>query len=207
MKAIGRVLLFTVLILAPAYGRTVSNTAKNDSTASAPTNEETIVPAGPTQAQPVVDVPAEEFRFPMMQTVGGLLLVLALIAAAFFGAKKFFPQFFVKCGAEKNLQIIETLPMGDRRSIALVQFADRQFLVGSTPHQINLLSTLQESIPLISQADSMKTQSKGSGKKGNRSPFRNLFEIEKNRSTQYTGNPLPEDVRNKMRQLREALER
>jgi flagellar protein FliO/FliZ len=204
MRTTGLTLLFAALILTPAYGRTTSNAPKND---IAVKNEETVVAASPLQAPSVVEAPAEEFRFPVLRTLGGLVLVLTLIAAAFFAAKRFFPQFFIKCSTEKNLKVIETLPMGDRRSIALVQFADRQFLVGSTPHQINLLSTLQEPIPLVSEPEGLKAQPKGAAKKGHKSPFRNLFEIEKNRPSQHMANPLPEEVRNKMRQLREALER
>jgi flagellar biogenesis protein FliO len=125
----------------------------------------------------------------------------------FFAAKKFFPQYFTKGESLNALRIIETLPMGDRRSIALIQFANSRFLVGSTPHQINLLTTLRDQVSLVSEPDNSAAPSKRDTKRETKSAFRNLFEVERNRSPKSNDSPLPEEVRNKMRRLREALER
>ncbi|HSW39783.1 MAG TPA: flagellar biosynthetic protein FliO, partial [Acidobacteriota bacterium] len=107
----------------------------------------------------------------------------------------------------RNLKIIETLGMGDKRSISILEVGNKRFMVGNTPHQINLLATLSETMSLASEGetvpDDVNTNTRGESKM----PFRNLFEVEKKRPLNQAGNALPEDLRLKMRQLREALER
>jgi flagellar biogenesis protein FliO len=155
----------------------------------------------------VAEPQMEEFRFPILQTIGGLGVVLFLIAAGFFTVKKFAPQYFLKGSSEKSLKVIETLSMGDKRSISIIQVANSRFLVGNTVHQINLLTALPEKFSLVSEPDAPLIENKKEIVKEPRSHFRNLFEVEKIRPIQQTGHPLPEDLRTKMRQLREALER
>jgi hypothetical protein len=60
---------------------------------------------------------------------------------------------------------------------------------------------------MVSEPETLPVTSKSPAIKESMAPFRNLFEVEKKRPTQYAGNPLPEDIRIKMRQLRESLER
>ena len=143
----------------------------------------------------------------MFRTLGGLGLVLCLMIAGYFAAKKFAPRFFAKGTAEKNLRIIETLSMGDKRSISMIEVGDSRFLVGNTPNQINLLVALPERMSLVSEPEAAEMSAKSATEKEPMVPFRNLFEVEKKRPTQQAGHPLPEDIRVKMRQLREALER
>jgi len=147
------------------------------------------------------------FQFPLYRTVGGLGLVLCLMLGLYFGARKYFPQYFQKADLEKNLKILETLSMGDRRSIALIQVADKRYLVGNTSNQINLLTTLSEPIPQEDEVAAPEALSGDTAKKESGNSFRNLFEFEKKRPVPNTGNPFPEDIRTKMRLLREALER
>jgi flagellar biosynthetic protein FliO len=167
-----------------------------------------------TEPVPVAQAPVkaaepqmEEFRFPFLQTIGGLGVVLFLIAACYFAVKKFAPQYFLKGASEKNLKVIETLPMGDKRSISIIQVANSRFLVGNTANQINLLTALPEKFSLVSEPDAPLIENTKEIVKEPRNHFRNLFEVEKIRPMPQTGRPLPEDLRTKMRQLREALER
>lgn len=149
----------------------------------------------------------ESFQFPLFRTVGCLGLVFCLMVALYFGARKFFPQYFQKADAEQNLKILETLNMGDRRSISLIQVADKRFLIGNTSNQINLLTEISESSPSSSEENETLQSSPKKEKKESGNSFRNLFEFEKKRPVPNDGNPLPDDIRVKMRLLREALER
>ena len=45
---------------------------------------------------------------------------------------------------ERALRVCETLPLGDRRFLMVVQFEQRRFLVGATNHSISLLERLDE---------------------------------------------------------------
>lgn len=153
------------------------------------------------------DVP----ELPMLRAFGGLGLVLCLLIGAYFGIRKFAPGYFPKTlsGGGKNLKIVESIGMGDRRSIALVEVGGKRFLVGSTPQQINLLTTLPEHFSLVAEEEEVNVVKVAGGMKEEaveRQTFRNLFDKGKKRPAMNSGKVLPEEVRQKMRRLREALE-
>ena len=204
MNAILRNLMLAILFMVPAFGQT---TAPPPQTAVASPGSDAPI-AGP----PVLAFPAEKAEEPgadysMFRAIGGLGLVTFLLIAGYFAARKFAPRHFAKGASDKNLKIIETLSMGDKRSISMIQVGNSRFLVGNTAHQINLLTGLPESISIISEPEALSVPPKASSPKESMVPFKKIFEIEKKRPTQLATNPLPEDIRNKMRQLREALER
>ncbi len=189
MKGIVWNLMIFALFLVPAYGQLTST----------PVDQPATVSTG--------EAPESEMHFPVLRTVGSLGLVVCVMIGVYFAARKFAPRYFTKVGSERDLRVIETLAMGDRRSISLIEVGDSRFLVGNTPHQINLLAALPEPISLVSEPNTLPVNQKDTSRNEAKASFRNLFEVEKKRSSQHLGNPLPEDIRTKMRQLREALER
>jgi flagellar biogenesis protein FliO len=172
-----------------------------------------ITPSGEVKSSMGNDsaIPREEgnagFQFPLYRTIGGMGLVICLMIGACFALKKFFPKHFGKVRPGKSLKIIETLAMGDRRSISLIEVGVCRFLVGNTPSQINMLVALPENTSLVSEPAAMPVAVNNRMNDDVQLPFRKLFEVEKNRIPDSAGNKLPEDLRTKMRQLREALER
>jgi flagellar biosynthetic protein FliO len=184
----------------------LSASTPNKSKSANPAPVAAVVDPVTLPAQPA-EPPMEEYRYPTLRAVGGLGIVLCLIVAGFFAVKKFAPQYFTKSSSEKNLKVIETLSMGDRRSISIIQVAHSKYLVGNTAHQINLLTALPEELSLVSEPESPQAELKKEPRRGSRNHFRSLFETEKSRSAPQSGHPLSEDLRTKMRQLREALER
>ncbi len=142
--------------------------------------------------------------FSFLRVVGGLGLVLSLIVLGTFGIRKFAPQYFVKRTPERNLKVIETLPMGERRSIAVIEIDERRLLIGNTPNQITLLAALSESPSLRGEQESATP---GADSQATASTFKNLYEFEKNGPARVKKTIIPPDIRAKMRQLRESLER
>ncbi len=148
-----------------------------------------------------------EVDFPVFRTLGGLGIVVFLMAGGYFAARKFAPRFFSRLPADRTLRVIETLPMGDKRSISVIEIGKSRFLVGNTSGQINLLMSLPDTASPEPESDALAVPDKSASKKEVAIPFRSLFEVEKRRRPPRPLNPLPEDIRTKMRQLREALER
>ena len=145
------------------------------------------------------DVP----QFSILRAFGGMGLVLCLLVGAVFGIRKFAPGYFpAKPSDGKNLKIVESLGMGDRRSIALVEVGGKRFLIGSTPQQINLLTALPEHFSLIAEENGID----GVKEEAERATFRNLFDMGKRRSAKHSGKVLPDEIRQKMRRLHEALD-
>jgi flagellar biogenesis protein FliO len=189
----GCLLLTCTLLGTTAFGEETTPAAVPAGTPAAP---QTVQPAPVTPATAAPsDAPALP-DYPVLRTLGGLGLVVSLIVLGFFAARKYAPQFFNKKPGEQKLKILESLSMGDKRSIALIQVDGACYLVGNTSQQINLLAQLSDFNP---------------GKTGYGSDsgdsFRKLYEVEKKQSAaRGTPKPIPADVRAKMRQLREALE-
>jgi flagellar biosynthetic protein FliO len=204
MKGLLLCVLILTLGVVSAYGKPAPAPPQNAVKAAEPDPEPIIGPVQPALAE---NAPAEESSFSMLRAIGGFGIVLCLIVGGFFAARKFSPRCFAKNASERSLKVIETLAMGDRRSIAIIQVANSRFLVGNTPHQINLLTSLPETTPLVSEPEALLANPKIPSPKGQGSPFRKLFEVEKKETSRLIGSPLPDDLRTKMRQLREALER
>ncbi len=193
------------------------------SVASAP-NEN--YPPDPTQAS-VVPTPATDIGPPktmsppqvehmepvaagpdysMLKAAGGFGLVLCLIALVYLGGRKLFPKYFTRNGTEKNLKLIETLAIGEKRSVAVIEFENQRLIIGNTPNQITLLTALPLRLALVEDSPTAPAASFDLSKsKVPSDTFRGLYEIEK---TNGRGNrqAIPPDIQAKMRQLRESLE-
>jgi flagellar biogenesis protein FliO len=204
MKTFLRNLVLAILFVAPVYGQVASTLPQME-------HEDSKSPAVILKNEPPVtsgvDAHDSNLGFPLFRTIGGLGLVLCLMTGGYFAARKLAPRYFPKNASERNLKVIETLSMGDRRSISMIEVGASRFLIGNTPQQINLLAALPEPLSAVSEPEALPVISKGAVPKESMIPFRNLFEVEKKRSAQFAGNPLPEDIRAKMRQLRASLER
>lgn len=57
---------------------------------------------------------------------------------------------------QRKLKLRETLPLGDRRFIALVQFEDQQFLLGGTPNSLVLLKSLHTATDMCTGCTQIK---------------------------------------------------
>lgn len=81
----------------------------------------------------------------LLQTLFGLLLVLALIVAMAWLMKR--SQQLHGIG-QQQFKVIAALPLGPREKAVLLQVGDEQFLLGVTPQNINLLSALEQPLDL-----------------------------------------------------------
>jgi flagellar biosynthetic protein FliO len=169
--------------------------------------EATAEPAPPLKTQPVEEATDwGEMVYPFIRTVGGVGLVLCLIVAATMVFRRFAPQYFPKRPVERTLRLIENLSMGEKRSVALVEVGGQQYLVGNTPHQISLLAVL-ESAGQASASDGVEPGSARPSPK--KSGFLKLYRAEQRKPSRKPSGEsiLPADIRGKMQELRQALER
>jgi flagellar protein FliO/FliZ len=164
-------------------------------------------PSGATAAQPAVEgVESTESGsgFSFLKVVGGLGLVLSLIVFGTLAVRRFAPQYLTKRSSERTIKLIESLSMGERRSIAVIEIEDRRLLIGNTPNQITLLASLGDGTSFLSdhEAASVPVSSRAAA-----TPFRNLYETEKSGQSRSRMKVIPPDIRAKMRQLRESMEK
>jgi len=216
MKKILPVLLALCLGVAPVFSESVQTpgtavVAGIEEAAAAPQSEAGFqeIPALPVMgaaAEETASFGSDVPQFSMLRAFGGLCLVLCLLVGAYLGIRKFAPGYFPKMASEgKNLKIVESIGMGERRSIALVEVGGKRFLIGSTPQQINMLTALPEHFSLVAE-ESEAPVAPVAKEEGEKQSFRHLFDIGKKHHARHSGHVLPDEIRMKMRRLREALE-
>ncbi len=194
-------LLYCSLVVCAMFAGAVK--AQDSASAPAP-----VAAAGqgsaPMPAMQSNEAPMASTGVTILQTLGGLGVVCSLIVFGFLAAKKFAPQYFTRSLGGKNLKVIETVSMGEKRAIALIQVGTKRLLVGNTAQQITLLAQLDEQIAVVSDPEPVPAPSP----KSSTESFRNLYDVEKSRGKAGLGRTrtISPDVRAKMRQLREALE-
>ncbi len=149
--------------------------------------------------------PNEADNLLLARTLGSLGLVISFILIGYLIIQRFGPKCLRRPSDRKSLRIIETLPMGEKRSIALIQFGVQQLLIGNTAGQITLLLQVPAAPEDRTRAVEPKNVAKAAA--GAVAGFRKLYEVEKNAAPPRPVRPLPPDLREKMRQLREALEK
>ena len=81
----------------------------------------------------------------LLQTLFGLLLVLALIVAMAWLMKR--SQQWHGIG-EQQFKVIAALPLGPREKVVLLQVGEQQLLLGVTPQNVNLLTALEQPLDL-----------------------------------------------------------
>ncbi len=77
----------------------------------------------------------------LARTLGALLIIVGLIAAAGWGVRKFGGGRFGATATDAPaLSVVSSVALGDKRSLALVRFGGRTLLVGSTTQAVTLLA-------------------------------------------------------------------
>jgi flagellar biosynthetic protein FliO len=96
----------------------------------------------------------ENYAVVLLRITGYLVLITALILCAAWAVRKIGVAGVSKVGGGKNMDIIETLYLGQNRGTALMRVGDAVYLVGHTPENIVLLEKIEgdKAIELISSA-------------------------------------------------------
>ena len=77
----------------------------------------------------------------LMRTFGALLLIVGLIVAVAWGMRRFGgARFGTPREDAPELSVLNSVALGDRRSLAIVRFGERTLLIGSTAQAITLLA-------------------------------------------------------------------
>lgn len=163
--------------------------------------------AGQPAAHPADVGPAagagESGTYLLARTIGGLGLVVGLIVLGYVAIRRYGPKYLRKQGSATALKVLETLPIGEKKTIALIQVEDKRVLIGTTQQQITLLAQLPM-IPDATLESGRETPPRSNP--GVVTSFRKLYEVEKNQPSLKQPKIIPQDLREKMRQLREAFE-
>jgi flagellar biogenesis protein FliO len=95
--------------------------------------------------------PAEKFQTSELfyKMTFAVLLIVALGATAIYTSKKLIPKITKLSG--KEIHIVETAHIGQRRAMHLLKIGDRMLLVGSTNESITKLADVTKALSNMSQ--------------------------------------------------------
>ena len=77
-----------------------------------------------------------------IQMFGSLLLVLGLMLGLAYVAKRFLPKQMVGATRGDDLKLIQSLPLGPKSYVSLIEADGQRILVGVTEENINLIKAL-----------------------------------------------------------------
>ena len=77
-----------------------------------------------------------------IQMFGSLLLVLGLMLGLAYVAKRFLPKQLVGATQGDHLKLVQSLSLGPKRYVSLIEADGQRILVGVTEEQINLIKVL-----------------------------------------------------------------
>jgi flagellar biosynthetic protein FliO len=84
----------------------------------------------------------------LVKAILALLFVLALFVIAIYVSKKFLPKITNLSG--KEIRIVETIHLGPRKTVHLLEIENRRFLIGSTNENITKLADLSGNLTDLS---------------------------------------------------------
>lgn len=79
----------------------------------------------------------------LMSMLTSLIAVVLLILVLAWLVKRFNPQL----GASTHFKIVQSMPLGTRERLLVVEIDDKHHLLGVTPHSINYLYQLENPLP------------------------------------------------------------
>ena len=103
-------------------------------------------PEPPQQSGPAVNGPASELQsdrndplWSGMKALGGTLFIITLILFGSILLKRYMPHRFGPLGHRKRIHVLESVPLGEKRNLSLVQIGGSSLLLASSPTNICLI--------------------------------------------------------------------
>ncbi|MBI3657234.1 MAG: flagellar biosynthetic protein FliO [Acidobacteria bacterium] len=83
----------------------------------------------------------------IFQVVGALAFVLTLIAGAYLLVKRLNPERLGKRSKERLMLALDSMTVGDKKSLMLVEVSGDKYLLASTPNDVCLLAKIESATP------------------------------------------------------------
>jgi flagellar biosynthetic protein FliO len=96
------------------------------------------------------DYPSGQGEF-FLRAILAIIFIVILGVVAIYVSKKFLPQIARAPG--KEIRIVETVHLGPRRAVHLIDIGHRRFLIGSTNENITRLADMTESCTGLSEQE------------------------------------------------------
>jgi len=138
--------LATVVLIGPLTGL-VAGPATSPKVTERPSMQAAPAPQAPLTSMPTTEevvVNEEPGLFGTgARAVGAMIVVLALIWITMILLKRYMPHRFGPLGHKRRIQVLETVPIGDKRSLTLIRIDGEGLLLASTPTTVSLIKEVR----------------------------------------------------------------
>ena len=96
-----------------------------------------------------------------MRAAGSMIFILALILISVILLKRYMPHRFGPLSHKRRIQVLETVPIGEKRSLTLIEFDGASLLLASTPGSVSLLKeahAVRTDGPAVTEEDSLRSK-------------------------------------------------
>lgn len=105
----------------------------------------------------------EKVAVPLKQTaslpgLGQIVISLALVLGAIVLLAFLYKKLQLKMPGSKHFKVIATLPVGQKERLLVIEIQGKQRVIGVTPHSVNFLFELENSLPEEKLASDFHTQ-------------------------------------------------
>jgi len=77
------------------------------------------------------------------RAIGAMIVVLAMIWISMVLLKRYMPHRFGPLGHKRRIHVLETVPIGDKRSLTLIRIDGEGLLLASTPTSVSLIKEVR----------------------------------------------------------------
>jgi len=110
---------------------------------AAETLSEQPVAAAPVSEESLAEAETGSMGGYGIRAAGALILVLAVIWMGMVLLKRFMPHRFGPLGQKRRIQVLETVPIGEKRTLTLVRIDNEELLLASAPGSLSLLKEIR----------------------------------------------------------------
>lgn len=94
----------------------------------------------PASGHENADTPGYHYGTTLYRIIAALLIVVLLGVASVYASKKLLPKWSAAQG--KKIKVVETIHLGTRKTVHLLEVGNQQILIGTTPDSITKLADI-----------------------------------------------------------------
>jgi flagellar biosynthetic protein FliO len=104
---------------------------------------EGVPPASLTESEDIALDEDAGFTGSGARALGAMIVVLAMIWISMMLLKRYMPHRFGPIGHKRRIHVLETVPIGDKRSLTLIRIDGEGLLLASTPTSVSLIKEVR----------------------------------------------------------------
>ena len=130
----------------PPATRSGPSTTQDAPPTTAPADGPAEPIAGRTEGGQSINLRREGEGAGLWKLLAYTLILLVLAGVAVFVLKRYLPKLGVNLGTGKNINVLETVHLGPKKTVHLLKVGSRTYLVAGTGEQVSILADVSDAV-------------------------------------------------------------